>query len=144
MTTDTDGPDMTDPSDKLVINLSDFQLEQRHKRLLSKGLKFCPRPSEPDPGQMRSDLDSLHKRLRLSHFFEEEEETTGNSDSDIPRDGSPFKHREFKKPSNFNPPGPPTLEAMILANEENFNSRSAYVPPTWDNISKEERLAIRN
>ena len=119
-----DGPD-----NKLVVNLSSFQLEKRHVNLLNRGLKFCPRPDEPDPGQSRSDLDHLHKRLRQTSYFQkQEEDDLGNSDTSTLVEGSPFKHHSFKKTSKFNPPGPLNLEAMILANEEHFNSRKAYSP----------------
>ena len=127
--------------DKIVVNLSHFTLEQRHTDLLSRGLSFCPRPDEPDAGLSRADLDALHRRLRLSCFFENEEQE-GNSEAPQSEPGSPFKHNSFKPKSKFNPVGPPTLEAMILANEVSFNKRKPYNTPTWDNLSPGERMAI--
>ena len=44
--------------DKLVVNLSDFDLTEDQRSLLSKGLKFCPTPQPLNPGDCRTDLDS--------------------------------------------------------------------------------------
>ena len=38
--------------------------------------------------------------------------------------------------------GPPTLEAIILANEHALNHREVLQPPKHHNISKDERAAI--
>ena len=43
-----------------IVNLSDFNLQDYHVSLLSKGLTFCPTPGEPDMGEMRKDLDRFH------------------------------------------------------------------------------------
>ena len=55
--------------DKTVLNLSKVALTQDQLSVLSKGLNFCPTPDEPDPGQYKIDLDSLHRRLRLRSRF---------------------------------------------------------------------------
>ena len=57
-------------NDKLVVNLSDFPLNDDHKSLLSLGLSFCPTPGEPDMGDIKKDLDRLHWKLRLKSAFE--------------------------------------------------------------------------
>ena len=54
----------------------------------------------------------------------------------------PFAHRNFKVPSNYNPVGPPCLEAMIISNERDFNNRGNF-PHLSMNISPNERKAIR-
>ena len=51
-------------SDKEVVSLSCRKLTEDELSVLSKGLKFCPTPDTPDPGEVREDLDKLHKRLR--------------------------------------------------------------------------------
>ena len=55
--------------DKLVVNLSDFQLTHDQMSLLSKRLNFCPTLDHPNPGDLRMDLDQLHRRVRLHSFF---------------------------------------------------------------------------
>ena len=53
-----------------------------------------------------------------------------------------FLHRNFKPPSKYTPPGPPTLESMILVNESDLNNRSEYIPK-GSNITKGEHQAIK-
>ena len=60
-------------SDKFVINFSKHKLTKDEISVLSKGLNFCPTPGAPDPGENRSDLDSLHRRLRLRYHVRDED-----------------------------------------------------------------------
>ena len=48
-----------------VVNLSDRVLTLDEITLLQRGLKFCPTPSCPDPGQIREYLNALHRRMRV-------------------------------------------------------------------------------
>ena len=52
-----------------VVNISDSQLSTSEQSLLEPGLSFCPTPGEPDMGQLRRDLDSFHRNLRIKTFF---------------------------------------------------------------------------
>jgi hypothetical protein len=125
----------------LVVNLSDYTLTEDEEKELSRGLKFCPTPGYPDPGELRDDLDRFHKRLRQIAFYEEPLDTTitvtqtqtvnvdpivdlgANLHSD-----TPFKHRKFKRPAKGRgPPGPLNLEAMILSNERGTECHRRYV-----------------
>jgi hypothetical protein len=54
-----------------------------------------------------------------------------------------FKYRKFKlKSTGSGPPGPLNLEAMVLCNELEFNSRNPDKPPLKRNLSKEETRAL--
>ena len=55
----------TDPTNKFVVNLSEFKVTNDHLSLLSKSLNFCPTPDEPNPGQNRKDLDNLHRLTKI-------------------------------------------------------------------------------
>ena len=57
--------------EKNVVNLSKHILTVVELNLLSKGLNFCPTPIDPNPGELRTDLDSFHRRLRLLAKFED-------------------------------------------------------------------------
>ena len=57
-------------NNKLVVNLSDFPLNDDRKSLLSLGLSFCPTPGEPDMGEIKKDLDRLHRKMRVKSAFE--------------------------------------------------------------------------
>ena len=140
--------------DKSIVNLSSINLSKEHLSLLKKGLKFCPTPKPQNPGELREDMDRLHKRLRQIAFYE-----SPGSDTDLlatppvpahlpPNDNlhslDPFKHRKFKlKAGGKGPPGPQTLEAMIVMNEHEFNTRPRVRPNPRNNLTPSERRAMR-
>ena len=105
-------------NNKFVINLSKYKLTEDEFSILSKGINFCPTPGSPDPGELRTDLDSLHRRLRLRYHFRDDDGTEWVVPSDDDLDcQSPFAHHKFRLPSKFNPPQATSLEAMIICNE---------------------------
>ena len=113
---------------KFVINLSAYTLSPDEISVLSKGMNFCPTPGAPDPGESRTDLDNLHRRLRLRYHFRDEDGTQWDvpPDSENTHSSEPFEHKKIKNPSRFNPPGPTALEAIILSNELEFNQRPLF------------------
>ena len=139
----------TTMEDNLVVNLSNVTLTNAQTSVLQKGLKFCPTPLENDPGLVKEDLDSFDRKLRLFSKFKDDDSIEGDL-STIVDPGlnllstDPFRHQKLKNKSTFNPVGPPTLEAMILANEHNLNNREVQPLPRQHNISKEERQAIKD
>ena len=40
-----------------------------NKLLLSRGLKFCPYPGEPDHNQYKTDLDKFHLKSKRELYF---------------------------------------------------------------------------
>jgi hypothetical protein len=130
--------------DKTILNLSKYPLTQDQISVLSKGLNFCPTPSNPNPGEFRTDLDSLHRRLRLRARFEDDSEDDDSrfSDNNL-LSSDPFFHRKFRQPSSFNPVEPLALEAMILSNEHDFNNRPLFKPNRERNLTPGEFLAIK-
>ena len=69
--------------EKSVVNISDFVLNEHHVSLLTRGLKFCPTPPGPNPGQLREDMDRFHTRMRQIAFFENRESFLDQSTSSI-------------------------------------------------------------
>ena len=139
-----------DPTLRKVINLFSKLLDEHHISVLSKGLKFCPTPNYPEPGQCREDLDNLHRRLRqIAHydcpvdnvsFLASQINLTPeiNDLNERPNLSSlePFRHRKFKlKSTGTGPPAPLDLEAMVLCNELGFNTRSPDKPPIKKNLT---------
>ena len=100
-----------DNIDKSVVNLSSFKLNEYHTQVLQRGLKFCPTPPAPNPGQLRQDMDCLHNRMRQISFFDNKESANDTSTSFIaapietPLDpmgtSRPFKHRAFRSKSKW-------------------------------------------
>ena len=130
--------------DKTVLNLSDIVLTDDQQSVLAKGLNFCPTPREPDPGQYKIDLDSLHRRLRLRSKFHVPEMPVDGLDyqGEPLSDLEPFEHRNFKLKSTYNPIGPSNLEAFIAINDHNFNKRPMFRASREKNLTPGEFKAI--
>jgi hypothetical protein len=148
---------------KSVVNLSRYELTQEEISVLSKGIKFCPTPGPPDPGAQREDMNNLHRTLRWKAFFNDEGEvlpgssqsSTGPASQDygsdlrvLDPDGinscDTFRNQKFKlKAFGAGPQGPQNLEAMILANELEFNKRPVYTPTKYRNLSQGEFQALK-
>ena len=128
-----------------VVNLSDHILTVDESCLLSKGMNFCPTPLDLEPGELRTDLDQFHRRLRLLAKFEDSPVEVPDLLTNEQQNHSSyaFESKKFKKRSSYNPPGPPALEAMILANEIALNKRPEAKHPKLTNISRAERKAIK-
>ena len=142
------------PHSNGIANYSKMILNEHHISVLSRGLKFCPTPSTPDVSELREDMDKLHKRLWQIAFFEEPGNDLDLTSFSIPapliQQGpnlnslDPFKHRKFKLPSKGRGPvGPNNLEAMIAVNENEFNSRPPLIKQYRDNLTPNERKALK-
>ncbi len=132
-----------------VVNYSSTPLEPEHITLLERGLKFCPSPGKPNLGEFRDDIDRLHTRLRQMAFFENPENSYSTQDTEINHDSinatpEPFEDRKFRLKSNFK--GCQTsnnLEAFIIANENDFNSKKPSTKFYRRNITKSENTALK-
>ena len=49
-----------------VVNLSKYILTVDESNLLSKGMNFCPTPLDLKPGELKTDLDQLHRKIDTS------------------------------------------------------------------------------
>ncbi len=102
-------------ANKSVVNYSTLLLDKDHISLLERGLKFCPTPFKPNLGEVREDMDRLHKRLRQISFYENlDKDLLEIKQDDLPSPSDPFSHRKFRlKSTGKGPIGPLTLEAMM-------------------------------
>ena len=138
-----------------VVNLSNRPLTQEEISLLKRGLKFCPTPPCPDPGQAREDLSTLHRRMRLMAFYEDNPLDTSRiarpnsslvlAEASTPRPSNlPFKDSKFKNPSTWRGPiGPANLEAFIASNLVDYNNRPVYKAPDKKNLTRAEAKCIK-
>ena len=76
-----------------VVNLSNVTLSEDETRVLSRGISFCPTPSNFDTTAVLDDLESYFRRVRLHEFF------LGQPSED----NSP-EARIFREPSSWMPP----------------------------------------
>ena len=143
-----------DNTDRSVVNLSTFQLSDKHISLLQRGLKFCPTPPAPNAGQLREDMDRFHTRMRQIAFFDNIENDSSSTTSFINTTPTaainpmastvPFKNLNFKLKSSWRVPnGPINLEAMIACNEQQFNARPTFKTNYKNNIDLMERQALK-
>ena len=138
-----------------VVNLSKYHLSDSELSLLERGLNFCPTPGEPDMGQLRRDLDSFHRKLRLKSFFETPtgvgiDHTQNNFSAPDPnRQSSELEEsikfsRVIKKSKEWTPPmGPLHLESFCLNNERDLNKTKVQAPHLH-NISRKEKKALKD
>ena len=52
-----------------VVNISNVPLSEDERDLLSRGLSFCPKPSNIDCFQLEVDICQFFSRLRLKEFY---------------------------------------------------------------------------
>ena len=130
-----------------VVNLSSHTLTQPETAILTRGLKFCPTPGEPDLSEQHADLEKFHLRLkRYLHFYKAPADDNVMEDTQIPTidnldQKTPFKHRKFKNPSDWVPPLVSNLENFITKNHLDL-SDSPIPKNKFSNVSKQEKEAI--
>ncbi len=133
---------------KSVLNYSSMILNENHISLLSKGLKFCPTPGNPNNGELREDLDKLHRRMRWTAFYENPEDFPLSPTAPDPLpinnlSSEPFTHPRFRlKSKSKGPIGPTNLEAFISANEKDFLNRSPYIRKHRYNLNRGELTVL--
>ena len=147
-----------------VLNLSDHDLSTDELSLLERGLNFCPTPGEPHLGDLRRDLDSFHRRLKIKSFFDPQNvralnpapsqnpETNSDGDSDEddlnPTNDSPInaaikRSKVIKNDYQWQPSIVPVpLKAYIIANESDLN-KTFVKSPHSHNISNAEKDALK-
>ena len=125
-------------NDHGIINLSSYAISDTEKRLLTKGLSFCPSRGECNLSKAREAIDKLHRSLRLTHFFNE------NGDMSDPGEDEGFSHRNFRLPSNWIPAEfpPPTLASFITANNTTL-SDLPLLRSKHNNLTTPEQEALK-
>ena len=87
----------------LVVNLSNYQLNNGEIKVLAKGLKFIPSPRNINKTEASSDIKKCIRRMRLKEYFHDINKAT---DSDASNTNElDYEKREFESPpfSQTNP-----------------------------------------
>ena len=118
------------------MNQSHRELTDREISLLSKGLKFCPAPSDLDRYSLRKDINDFIRRIRLKEYFFEGNNVEGYF-SNVPAFRSksvwcPERGREL------------AIEAYAQAVEEEILSSIKNEGATYSNLSIWERKALKS
>ena len=97
--------------------------------MLSKRLKFIPRPTSVNKALIKEELERIGRKLRLLwHFRNEESITICNP---------------FRKKSNFNPKGKDAAIELYLSRfEEEIMAIDTKL--SYSSLTKEERLALNS
>ncbi len=154
-------------NDRFVVNVSKHRVTGPELSVLRKGLTFCPTPGEPDMGELRRDLDRFHRNLKLKSHFSKSQNKDERWSKQLSKTGlmgagtvslrgssssgqislsnfGPFSHPDFTPPSNFILENIPyTIEAFVAVNELQ-SARTETRSPTRQNITREERQALRD
>ena len=117
------------PVPNTVINLSSSIISDAEHKLLSKGLNFCPTPREVNQAQLSQDLTEYYRRIRLREFFLDAETC----------DPEPFRIK-----STWIPPKNriPALETYVQVVSSQVTNPDNFVHRSYDNLPREERLAL--
>ena len=114
-----------------VVNLSSASLSSTELNLLSRGLKFCPTPSEVNQVELSQDLTDYYRRIRLREFF---------------LDAPPSEPEPFRKKSTWVPPKNrvPAMETYVQVVSSQVNNSANSTRRTYDNLPREERQALNS
>ena len=115
---------------KNVINLSKRDLSNAEISLLSKGLKFIPTPSSINKARIKENLEVFGRKLRLKWHFRNEPNFTRTD--------------PFVEKSKFNPKGDASIEVYLSCLEDKIMGMADSFNPTYNNLTREERSALRN
>ena len=130
-----------------VINLSDYSLNRTDLRLLSKGLTFTPTPDVANIGEIKSDLDSFLRKIRLRLYFSEEisEDEPSLSSSPTQTQVPEFEDtliRKFRNKSNWSPKNQDAqVETYIRTVITEFQKLKLRNPPKT-NLTQEEKQRL--
>ena len=120
-----------------MINLSSVNLTESEKSLLERGLNFCPTPQNIDWNELNADLTDFKRRLRLKHYFHE----NNNKEHDN-TDTNTETSNKYKKSSGWTPKRglDPALDSYIDKVEQDINN----IQPTkiTDNLTNDERNTL--
>lgn len=127
----------------LVVNISTYALNETERRLLNKGLSYCPQ-DKIDWLQLDIDLFSFFRSLKLKVWFSDRTDSEPNVN--ICTELSLKEFGLFNK-SDFSPPIISSGFEMFMtvvskdinALKENFDRNVSHVS---DNLSKTERKAL--
>ena len=120
------------------INLTPSELTDAERSLLSKGLSFCSTPRDVNWQKTSNDLEKFEKRIRLAVFHHDKGDAavTPSANTNLP---------PVPSTSNWMPPKSiyPKVELFINnVKQEILDPKN--IQKSRDNLTKEERLAIRN
>ena len=141
-----------------IVNLYNYELSEAETSLLSKGLKFCPNPTQIDTLQMKKDSDDLKRRMSLMLYYSDESHAkkstqandnneTNESATDHNQPAHETKKYVIKSKNMWIPDVKSSHLDVFLSNvqtdiekkAEEYNSSKHH-----DNLSREERQALRN
>ena len=119
-------------------NLTSSELTDAERSLLTKGPAFCPVPKDVNWQKVTDDLDKFERRIRLAVLLHgrNPDDNSNKADDRLPAIPSATNWMPLK--SSF-----PEVEVFI-----NNVKKDVFEPhnlrPVKDNLTKEEKLALRN
>ena len=65
----------------MVVNLSNYQLNEEEIKVLAKGLKFIPSPRNINKTEVLADIKKFSRRMRLKEYFHDINKATDSDPS---------------------------------------------------------------
>jgi hypothetical protein len=120
---------------QLVLNLSDYRLNEEEKKVLELGLKYSPTPLTINAFKLMKDLLAFNRRLRLREYFH------GISSQPKPKWMKQASKRGFEPPPNREP----SMEAYIeQVNQDILNLLKSNIEKHHPNMTQSERKALES
>lgn len=115
-----------------MLNLSSYPLKENEVSLLTKGLKFIPKPSKPNKEVVREAFENFSRRIKLAEFFSHSKDTEREP-------------KLFHPKSNWVPPdvllNPEIIENL---NELKNDIENVSLSQQETNLTKDELKAIKS
>ena len=128
---------------EVVVNLSHYPLNEAEKRILNRGLSFCP-TKKMDKLQLCQDIRNFERRVRLREYFDDNTSHDSQADSStLSKPRSKRKEgRDWTPPSNRNK----YIDSFIDNVDKHLDSflRSVDEENVADNLSAGDRRAIKS
>ncbi|XP_063411202.1 uncharacterized protein LOC134694136 [Mytilus trossulus] len=130
-----------------VVNLSTVSLTEDETKVLSKGLNFCPTPSNIDNMKLEDDLNNFARTLRIKEYFgnkDREEDNEGDTATSNSEDEIIIPH--FKKKSSWipKPSKSATLEDVIDKIKSDVVHLASNKYSSFYNTTPDEKKAIQS
>ena len=139
-----------------ILNLSTYTLTQHELSILSKGLSFIPKIKSLNIEELTDDVTSFENRMTLAlkrHLERNDhnKSVTRSNTAETPiipdnmrdRRESFKKFRKFKPITNIKPPVGSTLRTYLDNIKDDLLTPNELQQNNKDNITKQERLAIK-
>ena len=132
------GKDSVKINDKMILNLTDKQLTNDQKEVLTLGPNFAPNPEKPNLSKRDDDIDNWMSKIRWCYFFSKPERQNQQKRpfQEIERALIPASGRTAPKSDNH------ALELYLSLTAEDLK-KTGLIKNSYDNLNPQHRDALK-